>query len=449
MGWFGPQGGDCGCCGDASCEEVTGSWSALSGTWEAAPPGSGFDGFRCTSGSGTYLFTPTSGISPGDRWWWSCSHPGEGGGFIFDAIDVDNCHRLICTSNPATGSDPYVYMLQDVTAGVVTDIEEVLAYQSGSTNFCSFTDAGSYLHLAHSYNAPVIYSVNSFVPSDGSFSRKGGNLFGLYCFDSTPTFYIVQSGVPMIGRSACYTAGRVDPGSPDDNTIDYRSYFARNNQIRVHNSLASGVGSDPGGSVTAELNVTGFSLDPGYACTSVTSPCPCDEAGMYEKFFGPYELSNMTESIGGTEYRMRFGISELHSISQCRNRIDGTEYRWSIVGGAGVGAGLVITNPLGLTAGGAGIAGYGINGDGSFQELPPGIFKLTYYHGILSRQSSSSTIATVLWTYEKEDVSLADMRPGSSIVMPRTSVTTTGLVPFQPFGTWSGGDQVTIHFDGP
>lgn len=440
MGWYGPQGGDCSCCESDTygpCDNVIGSWDVISGSWTSVS-----SGWRNDS-PGIIMFTPSSGVDSGDKVWWRGSFVSADAGYIFDAIDEDNCHRIKAVQAAVS---PYVYVLQDVTAGVVTDLEEFLIFPSSSP--LDFLEVGSYFHVPG-----ASYTANIFCPRDGSYAKKGGNKFGLFYEGSgaNPIFSVLDGvGDLRYGRHSCFS-GKIDTGSPDSDPSSRYSLFPRNNGIRVYNSFFSGgTGTDPGGKVTAELNVSGFTLSDDYECTSVTDPCTCDDDEFAERFFGPFELANYISSAFTTEYRAL--LIPMHngspSVNDCRNRISGTEIRWSGAVNANNGGflnGLYITNAQGFSG-----EGYGVDDSDVFDDLPAEIFKLTYFFILNSDPlATSGPPGQLIWRFESPAMTLAEMMPGQSKTLNRVSQAINNPSRWYSPGTWSGGDQVTIYFEGP
>lgn len=422
----------CGCDG-VGCEEVTGTWETISGTWTGS--GSTWD---CTS-AGVLMFTPAAGLSSDDRMWWSGRLPPADGGYIFDAVDEDNCHRVKRLSG-----FPNKLVFQEVSGGVVTDIETRRFYEADS--FFDWIEIGKYLHLT---------TPNWFFPAD-SYTKKGGNKFGLfYEGASSGHFELENPGILPIGRSLCAESW-INPAVPtisDFESGNYLSLFARNNGIRVYDSRDNNSwGADSGGSITAELNVSGFTFDPDFDCVS-SDPCPCTEEDFSAAMFGPHELKNDFLYTAFTSTN-RFLRASPDSID-CIGYIGASQFRWRMffqevpsTGYPEQVSGLYICNANGLNG-----VGYGQTAPGEVKspilDLPAEIFKLVYVFTISSTFVGTTFTGHRVWYYESDPITLADMHPGNSVTMSRSDDFIVNPSDYVPPGTWSGGNSVTIYFNGP
>lgn len=197
MGWYGPQG-DCGCCGEAvlPCLSTTGSWSAASGTWTPTT-----NGATCSS-AGSYIYTPTSGVSAGERQGMYLDISGASefsAGYFFDADDEDNCHRVRITRTASNA----MLSLERVTGGSATTLDQWdQAYPDiGTTDFwVNIAEFARYVGVGQSSS---LWQFTSFFPRDASYTKRGGPCFGFFADSFSSPITLQHLGAGTYGRSSC------------------------------------------------------------------------------------------------------------------------------------------------------------------------------------------------------------------------------------------------------
>lgn len=197
-----------------ACGDIEGVWSDPSGTWSEY---AGVPYQRtCTTSAGVTMYAPSSGFAAGDRCsvaatinWGTATNAVVG--FIFDAIDADNCHRFRITK---TGSEIKM-ALEAVAGGSATLVWESPYNFSGRTYF-QIIDIGAYVvETGEGYSYGAVH-----FPHSGDFARKGGGKFGLFVDsqDGSGVTFTAPS-VTFFGQNTCFEPSFVTCG--DSATIDW------------------------------------------------------------------------------------------------------------------------------------------------------------------------------------------------------------------------------------
>lgn len=217
----------CNCYTPKSCGANPGAWNTVSGTWSTGT--TNYQYATCSTSSGQIMYTPTSGIEPGDRV--SVRSTLSGGasnavyGFIFDAIDDANYHRIRFT---VTGGNVEAIALEKVTAGTVAVIDERVH---------SFGTPGSLGEVTFSERGAYVYSGNPlflFLPRTGDYAKLGGTKFGLFVdshdgasigFQSTsePGFFTAY----FFGQNTCGGAHEFTPCVHENFNEPVNAWLAR------------------------------------------------------------------------------------------------------------------------------------------------------------------------------------------------------------------------------
>ncbi|GAA4442076.1 hypothetical protein [Bremerella cremea] len=169
----------CQCCytPNKPCVSVTGSWAAASGTWSPVVGGA-----KCTS-PGAFLYSPASGLDSGDRQGMQLQITGSDAfiaGWIFDADDEANCHRLKITK---TSSDVTAELEQVTSGSAVTldawDMPQLAAFSgfsAASAEYANYVTLSAILDS--SLNAITGWGCG--FPRDGSYQKRGGPKLGFF-----------------------------------------------------------------------------------------------------------------------------------------------------------------------------------------------------------------------------------------------------------------------------